>query len=141
MSGPTRGSGKTAQEINIQYSSLQTIFRSKLVSVNLTPGQKIILWCASAIGLFGINGIFVYSLLVHPELVREAHRNLYALGFMLEAFVLLPVLCFLISIAKLKSPGWITFLVLSLLGSLAFSIPFSVLLWSRNAKKEKYNNQ
>src|SRR5262245_25268777 len=109
--------------------------------MNLTRVQKIILWVAAAIGLIVINGLFFYSILVHSEQVKEAQKNFYALGFMLEAFVLLPVLCFLISIAKLKSPGWITFLVLSLLGSLAFSIPFSVLLWSRNAEKEKYNSQ
>jgi hypothetical protein len=103
--------------------------------MNLTKTQKLILWCASAIGLFGINGLFLYSVFVHPEQIKEAQANLYATAFVLEAFVLLPVACFLISIAKLKSPGWKTFLVLSLLGSLAFSVPFSVLLWSRNAKK------
>ena len=57
--------------------------------------------------------------------------NLYSLVFMLEAFILLPLLCFLISIYKLRSPNWVGFLVLSLLGSLAFSKPFSVLLWTR----------
>lgn len=103
--------------------------------MNLTLGQKIVLWCAAGIGLFGINGLFVYSLLVHPEQVKEAQANLYAVSFILEAFLLLPLFCFLIAIAKLRSPGWKTFLVLSLLGSLAFSIPFSVLLWSRNAEK------
>ena len=103
--------------------------------MNLTRNQKIILWFASAIGFFGINGLFLYLVVLHPELIKEAQRNLYAMAFMLEAFVLLPVLCFLISTAKLKSPGWKIFLVLSVLGSLAFSVPFSVLLWSRNAEE------
>jgi len=31
----------------------------------------------------------------------------------------------------LKSPGWIGFLILSILGSLAFSIPFSILMWQK----------
>jgi hypothetical protein len=103
--------------------------------MRFTRSQKIILWFASAVGVFGINGLFLNSLLLHPEQVKEAQANLYALAFMLEAFVLLPVLCFLIAKARLKSPGWKSFIVLSVLGSLAFSVPFSVLLWSRNAEK------
>jgi hypothetical protein len=99
--------------------------------MNLKPGQKIILWCVAAIGLFGINGLFIYSMAVRPWEMKDVQNNFYALGFMLEAFVLLPLFCYLIAIAKLKSPGWITFLILSLLGSLAFSIPFSILMWNR----------
>jgi hypothetical protein len=104
--------------------------------MHITAAQKIILWCAAAIGLFGINGLFVYSLSVRPWEMKEIQTNWYALGFMLEAFLLLPLFCYLIAIAKLKSPGWKTFLVLSLLGSLAFSIPFSILMWSRNTEKK-----
>jgi hypothetical protein len=104
--------------------------------MKLTAIQKIILWFAAAIGLFGINGLFIYSMAVRPWEMKDMQTNLYALGFMLEAFILLPLFCYLIAIAKLKSPGWIIFLVLSLLGSLAFSIPFSILMWSRNAEKK-----
>lgn len=89
------------------------------------------MWIAAAIGLLGINGIFLYSIIFRPELVKEALGNLYAMVFIIEAFILLPLLCFLIAIARLKSPNWLGFLVLSLLGSLAFSIPFSILLWNR----------
>jgi hypothetical protein len=103
--------------------------------MNLSAIQKIILWCAAAIGLFGINGLFFYSMAVRPWEMKDIQTNFYALGFMLEAFLLLPLFCYLIAITKLKSPGWIIFLVLSLLGSLAFSIPFSILMWSRNAEK------
>ncbi len=97
--------------------------------------QRIILWCASAIGLFGINGLFLYATFFHPEQIGEARENLFALAFILEAFVVLPVLCFLIAAARLRSPGWVSFLILSLVGSLAFSIPFSVLLWSRRSNR------
>jgi hypothetical protein len=65
----------------------------------------------------------------------EAQANLVALAFILEAFVLLPLFCFLIATAKLKSPGWIAFLVLLLAGSLAFSIPFSILMWRRSSTR------
>jgi len=89
------------------------------------------LWCASAVGLFGINGLFLYAVYFQSEQIQAAFDNLYAMAFIIEAFVLLPLGCFLVSALKLKSPGWLGFLVLSLLGSLAFSIPFSILLWSR----------
>jgi hypothetical protein len=103
--------------------------------MHLMAGQKIILWCVAAIGFLGINGLFLYSMAVRPWEMKEIQTNLYALAFMLEAFLWLPLFCYLIALAKLKSPGWKTFLVLSLLGSLAFSIPFSILMWNRNAQK------
>jgi len=100
-------------------------------SFHIRKQHRIVLGIASAIGFFGINGLFLYSIIFRPELMEEALGNLYALVFIAEAFVLLPLLCFLISIAKLKKPNWIGFLLLSLLGSLAFSIPFSILLWTK----------
>ena len=99
--------------------------------MKLNKSHRILLWDASGFGLLVINGVFLYFVIFKPELVGEAMGNLYSLVFMLEAFILLPLLCFLISIYKLRSPNWVGFLVLSLLGSLAFSIPFSVLLWTR----------
>lgn len=104
------------------------------INFNLSKVQKIILWCAAAIGLLGINGLFLYSVIFRPELMQAAQSNLYSLAFILEAFVLLPLFCYLIAAAKLRSPGWIGFLLLSLAGSLAFSIPFSILLWNRRGK-------
>jgi len=103
--------------------------------MELSKSQRIILWSASAIGLFGINGLFLYAAIFHLEQIGEVHTNLFAMAFVLEAFVLLPVLCFLIAAAKLTSPGWKSFLVLSLVGSLAFSIPFGVLRWTRGEKQ------
>ncbi len=99
--------------------------------MKLNKSYRILLRVASGFGLLVINGVFLYCVIFKPELVGEAMGNLYSLVFMLEAFILLPLLCFLISIYKLRSPNWVGFLVLSLLGSLAFSIPFSVLLWTR----------
>lgn len=107
------------------------------INFNLSKTQKIVLWCAAAIGLLGINGLFLYSVISRPELMQAAQSNLYALAFILEAFVLLPLFCYLIAVTKLKSPGWIGFLLLSLVGSLAFSIPFSILLWNRRGKANK----
>jgi hypothetical protein len=99
--------------------------------MKLKKRHRFVLWVVAGIGLLGINGVFLYSLIFRPEIVIEALGNLYAMVFIMEAFILLPLLCFLISVAKLKSPGWFGFLILSLLGSMAFSIPLSILLWTR----------
>ena len=99
--------------------------------MNIKKSHRVVLWIVAGIGLLGINGVFLYSVIFRPEIVREGLTNLYSLVFIIEAFILLPLLSFLIAIAKLKSPDWLGFLVLSLLGSLAFSIPISILLWTR----------
>ena len=100
-------------------------------NINIRTHHRIILWIFAFIGFLGINGVFLYTIIFRPELAREAMGNLYAMVFIVEAFVLLPLFCFLIALAKLKSPNWLGFLALSLLGSLAFAIPMSILLWTR----------
>lgn len=102
-------------------------------NMRIRKKHRVVLWCVSAIGLFGINGVFFYSVIFKPELIEEAIGNIYAMVFIVEAFLLLSLLCFLIAIAKLKKPNWVGFLALSLIGSLAFSIPLSILLWTRDS--------
>jgi hypothetical protein len=102
--------------------------------LSLNRKQKAVLWTAAVIGLFGINGAFLYFIAFRPEIVMNTIGNIFAMVFMVEAIILLALLCYLFAIAKLKSPNWVVFLVLSLLGSLAFSIPFCILLWSREKK-------
>ena len=99
--------------------------------IKLKKRHRIVLWIVATVGLIGVNGLFLYTVIFRYELVIEALSNLYAMVFIVEAFILLPLLCFLIAVAKLKSPNWLGFLILSLVGSLAFSIPFSILLWTR----------
>ena len=106
-------------------------FQHDVDKLKLKRLHRIILWVAAIIGLLGINGIFLYTVIFRPELIKEALGNLYAVVFIAEAFFLLPLFCFLIAAAKLKSPNWLGFLVLSLLGSMAFSIPLCILLWTR----------
>ena len=99
--------------------------------MNFTEKQRYILWDAAAIGLFGINGLFLIATFFRTEQVSQAYNKLYAMTFIIEAFDLLPLLCFHISVAKLQSPCWRGFLILLLLVGLAFSIPFCLLRWSR----------
>ncbi|HBL56728.1 MAG TPA: hypothetical protein DDZ36_12960 [Deltaproteobacteria bacterium] len=88
--------------------------------MKFSKNQRIFLWFVSATGLFGINGLFLFAIFLRPEQLSEAYYKLYAMVFIMEAFVLLPLFCFLISVAKLKSPDWKGFLILSLQGRSCF---------------------
>jgi hypothetical protein len=104
--------------------------------IKLSKKQQILLWCISVIGLIGVNGLFLYALVFIPEQITSAFNNVISIAFILEALLLLLLLCFLVSVVKFKSPGWPGFLLLSILGSLAFSIPFSIIMWNKNKEIE-----
>ena len=90
-----------------------------------------ILYVLAAIGLVGINGVFLYYALLHPETMSEATQNPISLVFQVEAFLLMGFFAWLISRLGLEKPGWLAFIVLSLAGSLAFSVPVFLLLHMR----------
>ena len=100
-------------------------------SVEYTPAQRAGLWVLAAFGLVAANGAFVYGLLFQADALRDALENLIAAAFILEALVLTVVLAFLLRKwgASQLQPAW--FIVLSLLGSLAFALPVA-LLWRRS---------
>jgi hypothetical protein len=92
-------------------------------------------WLAvlAAFTFFGLNGAFVYGLL-HPALLQAALANPLALAFILEAFVLVGVLAYLLRRWGVSRLPWGWFVVLSLLGGLAFSLPVVLLVTGRMGK-------
>ena len=70
--------------------------------MNFTEKQRYILWDAAAIGLFGINGLFLIATFFRTEQVSQAYNKLYAMTFIIEAFVLLPFTLF--SYFRRKTP-------------------------------------
>lgn len=96
-------------------------------SIDYTPAERRWLWLAAAIGLIGLNAVFIYGL-VRPEVMQSALTNPVSLAFMAEAFLLLALLAYLLprwGVSRL-SRAW--FVGLALLGSLAFALPV-MLLW------------
>ena len=83
------------------------------------------------VGLFGLNGVFVYYALLQPDVLAAAMRNPVALVFMLEAFVMVAFAAWGIRLVGFERPGWLWFVVLSLAGGLAFSVPAFLLLHLR----------
>ena len=81
---------------------------------------------------FGLNGAFVYGLL-HRDVLQAALANPLALAFILEALLLVGVLAYLLRKWDVSRVPWGWFVVLSLLGGLAFALPV-VLLGSDRGK-------
>ena len=90
--------------------------------------RKAVLYVFAAIGFFVLNAAFIYYAIAQPHLMDEAMANPIALVFMLEAFALVGFFAWLIVRAGLKEPGALAFIVLSIIGSMAFSVP-AFLIW------------
>lgn len=86
------------------------------------------------LALFGIlipNGIFLYLSVSNAAAVRASFSNPITLVLWLEAFLLLALFCWLINRLGNPKPGWVVFLILSIVGSLACSVPAFLWLWNR----------
>ncbi|HET6360721.1 MAG TPA: hypothetical protein VFH11_01530 [Gemmatimonadota bacterium] len=94
--------------------------------------ERFWLMLLGAVGLLGINGVFLWSLYARPEALRDALANPLALAFGVEAMLLVVTLAWLFRKWGLTRLGWGWFVVLSLVGSLAFAIPVALLLPRRN---------
>jgi hypothetical protein len=98
---------------------------------NLENIRKLLL-AVSIIGFLSINIPFLYIFAFEREIYREAMGNPLALVFISEAFLLMFLIAFLIYRIGYKRPGWLGFIIFSILGSLAFSIPFFLYLHSKS---------
>jgi hypothetical protein len=95
-----------------------------------TRGEKIALGVVAAIG-FLLNAVAVYSMIFRWDWVMQAHlENPFAAVFIAEAFVLMVFWAYFLRKWGVARLGWGWFIVLSLLGSMAFAIPV-VLLWPK----------
>lgn len=86
---------------------------------------------AAIVGFALVNGAFLYYAFIDHETYEAAMSNGLALVFMGEAFLLMFFFAFLIARLGLKRPGWVFFIAMSLIGSMAFSIPLQLYLWLR----------
>jgi len=80
------------------------------------------------------NGLFLYYALVAPTSLQAALMNPIALVFITEAFPLMAVFSWLIHRLGIRSPGWLVFIIMSLVGSMAFSVPAFLYLASRKSR-------
>jgi hypothetical protein len=97
---------------------------------SFTAGERRVLWTIALIGLLGPNAVFIYCALFRWHDLPGALRNPVAAAFIFEAFVVMGLLAWLVRRFRIGALSWVGFVVLSLLGGLAFSIP-AFLLWRR----------
>jgi hypothetical protein len=86
----------------------------------------------AAIGSLGLNGVFLYAVFVNPSLIGEAFANPVSLAFVSEAFVMLGLLAYVLHRWEASRLTWVGFVVLALLGGLAFAFPVAM-LWKRKS--------
>lgn len=95
-----------------------------------------VLYGIAATGLLGINGVFLYFAFFQPDVMMEAFRNPVSVAFIAEAFLLMGVAAWLVAKTGWQRPGWRAFVVLSIVGSLAFSVPVFLLMHLRKQRRE-----
>ena len=91
--------------------------------------ERIWLTVLAVAGAAGLNGVFVWAVLARPDALTSALTNPVAAAFIVEAFVLVGALAYLLARWRVSTVHWAWFVVLSLLGGIAFALP-AVLLWS-----------
>ena len=89
------------------------------------------LWILALVGLLGLNGVFLYTVFARPDLIAPALFNPLALAFIAEAFVMMFFGAWAMHRLGVRRPGPLAFIVLSLVGGLAFSVPAVILLHLR----------
>ena len=101
--------------------------------MGLNRVQRVLLVVVALIGLLGLNGVFLYYLMLRREEMIRALMHPVALVFVIEAFVVVGLLAAYFAWRPLGRWTWRSFIVLSLVGGLAFSLPTFLLLNDRKA--------
>ena len=96
--------------------------------ISFSPGQRAILVVAAAAGGLGLNGVFLYYACWRITELYAALSHPVAAVLMIEAFIVTALGAFLMARYPLGRWGWKSFVLFSLAGGLAFSIPLILLL-------------
>jgi hypothetical protein len=96
--------------------------------MKLTPGQRTVLLLVSLLSFVGTNGVFLYYLLFRTRELVAALLHPAALVFEIDVLTVLILLAVFFARKPLGPWTWRSFVGLSLLGGLGFSIPAFVLL-------------
>ncbi len=99
--------------------------------IEYSPAERFWLWALAAFGFLAVNGAFMYGVFVRPEILAEAQQNPLSMAFVVEALLLVAALAYLLPKWGVTRMSWGWFVVLSLAGSLAFSLPMA-LLWKQD---------
>lgn len=88
----------------------------------------------AALAVFGFlvpNGIFIYFSLTDYEMTKDALSNPISLVFVCEAFFLMLLFAWVLHRAGISRPSGAAFILMSLIGSMVFSVPATLYLMFR----------
>ena len=91
-------------------------------------------------GLIIPNGIFLRYAFSDSDYMKQALGNPISLVFIAEAFFLMFLFAWLIRKMEIRKPTGFFFIVMSILGSMAFSVPASLYLAFRAKSDESSNH-
>ncbi len=96
--------------------------------INYSRTERFWLAALAVFGFVAVNGAFFYGIIAQPGSLKAALTNPISLAFLTEALLMLAALGYLLGKWGVSRLSWAWFLLLSLVGSLAFALPV-VLLW------------
>src|SRR5262245_38039541 len=94
----------------------------------LGRGARAVLTTTALAGVAGLNGVFLYVVFARRDLLERALGDPIAWVLMIEALAVTGLLAWAFARWRRNRLGWGWFVVLSLLGGLAFSIPIVLLM-------------
>ena len=106
------------------------------MSLSLLRPYRGLFLLLSILGFLLINVPFLYFVFFEKSIYYTALSNGVFLIFLSEAFLLMSFAAFLMAKLGLNKPGWVWFIVLTLLGSMAFSVPFYLYIHTRRIPSE-----
>jgi hypothetical protein len=95
--------------------------------------QNRILVTVAVLGLLVPNNLFLYASFHDTHGCGGVAQNLLAFAFMLDAFLAMAVLAYFFAVRPVGPVKWYWFVLFSVLGGMAFSIP---LYWWLNVRRE-----
>jgi hypothetical protein len=103
-------------------------------AMNLETGESKVLVALAVFGFLVPNGAFVYYALTDYEAMKVAISNPISLVFIGEAFFLMCLFAWVLRRAGVRRPSGAVFIIMSLVGSMVFSVPATLYLMIRSGK-------
>lgn len=101
--------------------------------LTFTPAELRFIGVLALFGLIVPNGIFLYYFFSSPEVMQAAMSNPISLVFISEAFLLMFLFAWLLRKVGSTQPSGFVFILMSLVGSMVFSVPAA--LWLAGKKR------
>lgn len=132
---PETSRDRSSQTLIWQLNEFCAHFFQTMKPLELTRTELRILLVLAFFGALIPNGVFLYYFFSSPETTKIALTNPISLVFIIEAFILMFLFAWLLRKMNSKMPSGRIFVVMSLLGTMVFSIPVALYLMLKEKRK------